>query len=164
MHRSGFRGPRKQQGAALYVALIFLVILALLGVTGMQVAAMQERMSSSYQATNIAFQRAEAAARAAEAIIRSDPASVRPDDECGGYDSVGYGTRQAIASQRSDAQDPPVRIVNIDACVPANDIGVYGGAPASEKVFSSYRITAYRGDRAGEPGSDAVVDTIFILP
>ena len=164
MHRSGFRAPRRQQGAALYVALIFLIIMALLGVTGMQVAAMQERMSSSYQATNIAFQRAEAAVRNAETIIRADPALVRLDEECGGYDAQRYGTQAAIASERADAQDPPARIVNIDACVPGNDIGVYGGAPASEKVFSTYRITAYRGDRAGGPSSDAVVDTIFILP
>ncbi|UHQ22183.1 PilX N-terminal domain-containing pilus assembly protein [Lysobacter sp. 5GHs7-4] len=164
MNRSGFHGPRKQRGAALYVALIFLVIMALLGVTGMQIAAMQERMSSSYQATNAAFQRAEAAARQAEAAIRSDPASVHPDDECGNYDPVGFGAQAAIASERSDAKDPLPRIVNIDACVPANDIGVYGGAPASEKVFSNFRVTVYRGDRAGQPNSDAVVDTIFILP
>lgn len=164
MSRSGFSAARQQRGAALYVALIFLVIMALLGVTGMQVAAMQERMSSSYQATNLAFQRAEAAARQAETVIRSDPASVRPDEDCGSYDAVRFGTLAAIASEKSDAEDPPPRIVNIDACVPANDIGVYGGAPASEKVFSSFRITTYRGDHASQPSSDAVVDTIFILP
>ena len=41
--------PSRQHGAVLYVALIMLILLALIGVVGMQVAGMQERMSSDYR-------------------------------------------------------------------------------------------------------------------
>ena len=50
----------RQEGAALYVALMILVLLALIGIVGMQVAGLQERMAANYLATNQAFQAAEA--------------------------------------------------------------------------------------------------------
>ncbi|HEY9255145.1 MAG TPA: PilX N-terminal domain-containing pilus assembly protein, partial [Stenotrophomonas sp.] len=62
-------GAGQQQGAVLYVALIMLVLLALIGVVGMQVASMQERMSANYLAANQAFQQAEAQVRGREAEI-----------------------------------------------------------------------------------------------
>src|SRR5690606_11554501 len=61
-HLSGAR----QQGAALYVALMMLILLALIGLVGMQVAGMQERMASAYRAANLAFQNAEAYVRQTE--------------------------------------------------------------------------------------------------
>ena len=54
---------RSQRGAVLYVALIILILLTLIGIVGMQVATMQERMSSNYLAANQAFQRAEGGVR-----------------------------------------------------------------------------------------------------
>lgn len=155
MSRSGFNGPRKQQGAALYVALIFLIILALLGITGMQVATMQERMSSNYLATNQAFQRAEDLARQGQA--QAD-ASARRED-CGQFDPAQYGVEASIAPPGTP--EPPVRVRNIGQCIGGGQLNI-GEFPASEKVFETYRITAYRADRAAEPSSDAVVDTIFI--
>ena len=155
MSRSGFNGPRKQQGAALYVALIFLIILALLGITGMQVATMQERMSANYLATNQAFQRAEDLAREAEGQVG---ASTRME-ECGVFDPAAFGTAASIAPAGSP--EPPARVRNIDQCIGGGQLNI-GEFPASEKVFVRYRITAYRADRAAEPSSDAVVDTIFI--
>lgn len=156
MSRSGFNGPRKQQGAALYVALIFLIILALLGITGMQVATMQERMSANYLATNVAFQRAEDLARQAETLVG---ASTRLEERCGGFDPAAFGTAASIAP--AGTPEPPARVRNIDQCIGGGQLNV-GEIPASEKVFVRYRITAYRADRAAEPSSDAVVDTIFI--
>ena len=63
--RRPFVAPARQQGAVLYVALIMLVLLALLGVIGMQVAGMQERMAAGYRATSMAFQNADLPARRA---------------------------------------------------------------------------------------------------
>ena len=37
----------RQEGAALYVALMILVLLALIGIVGMQVAGLQERMAAN---------------------------------------------------------------------------------------------------------------------
>ena len=43
-----------------------LVLLALIGIVALQVASLQERMSSNYQSTNLAFQNAEAGVRERE--------------------------------------------------------------------------------------------------
>ncbi|MDX1505651.1 MAG: PilX N-terminal domain-containing pilus assembly protein [Spongiibacter sp.] len=59
----------RQRGAALIVALIFMVILAVIGVSSMQTATMQERMSGNAKDASIAFQAAEAALRQAEARL-----------------------------------------------------------------------------------------------
>jgi type IV pilus assembly protein PilX len=61
--------PKKQQGAALFVALIFLLILTVLGVSSMSDTVMQGKMSAAIQDGNIALQGAETAVRAAEATI-----------------------------------------------------------------------------------------------
>ncbi|WP_251280312.1 pilus assembly PilX family protein, partial [Enterobacter hormaechei] len=64
-----FQGRTQQRGAVLYVALMLLILLSLIGVVGMQVASMQERMSSNYRAANVAFQASERAVRDAERSI-----------------------------------------------------------------------------------------------
>src|SRR5689334_22896401 len=61
--------PSKQRGAVLYVALIMLILMALIGVVGMQVTNLQERMSANYRGANLAFQLAEADARTVEVAI-----------------------------------------------------------------------------------------------
>lgn len=157
MNRSGFNSPRKQRGAALYVALIFLIILALLGVTGMQVATMQERMSANYLATNTAFQRTEELARQAEAEVG---ASTRLEENCGGFDPAAFGVQAAIDVAAGNPE-PPARVRKVEQCVGGGQVNI-GEFPPSEQVFQRYRITAYRSDRAADPTSDAVVDTIFI--
>ena len=43
------RFPGRQRGAVLYVALIMLLLLAMIGVVGLQVTGLQERMSSNYR-------------------------------------------------------------------------------------------------------------------
>lgn len=58
---------RDQQGAALIVALIFLVVITLLGLSSIRTAVQEERMTSNYLDRNLAFQAAEAALRAGEA-------------------------------------------------------------------------------------------------
>lgn len=64
------RPPRRfapaQRGLALIIALIFLLLMAMIGVTGMQTTTMQERMAGNARDRNLAFQAAEAALRVAE--------------------------------------------------------------------------------------------------
>lgn len=50
---------KMQKGAALFVALVFLLILTLLGLTSSNVSLMQERMAANVAEYNMAFQRAE---------------------------------------------------------------------------------------------------------
>jgi Tfp pilus assembly protein PilX len=51
----------KQTGAALFTALVFLLILTLIGVTAMRDSGLSERMSSNAQVSQMAYQAAESA-------------------------------------------------------------------------------------------------------
>lgn len=55
-----------QQGAVLVIALIMLLAMTLIGVTGLSSTTMQERMAGNMREVNIAFQAAEAALREGE--------------------------------------------------------------------------------------------------
>lgn len=79
-------GPhrRNERGASLLVALIFLVIMAMLGVTVANVTTMQERMAGHTRDRDLALQAAEAALRDAE--TRLQDASFRSS----GTDVIDY--------------------------------------------------------------------------
>lgn len=64
---------RHQRGASLLVALIFLVIMAMLGITAANVTSLQERMAGHTRDRDLALQAAEAALRDAEVRLE-DPA------------------------------------------------------------------------------------------
>ena len=54
------KGKRtKQQGIALIIALTFLLIMTLLGISGMKSSIMEERMAGNADDHNMAFQAAE---------------------------------------------------------------------------------------------------------
>lgn len=59
-----------QRGMVLVVSLIFLLLLTLIGVSSMQNATLQEKMSGSVQLRNESFQFAEAALRVAETAVQ----------------------------------------------------------------------------------------------
>jgi type IV pilus assembly protein PilX len=61
--------PARQQGVALIVALIFLAVLAILGVTIARNSSMEERMAGNTRDRDLAFQAAESALRDAQADL-----------------------------------------------------------------------------------------------
>lgn len=67
--------PRRQAGAALVVSLILLLVLTLIGVTGMRSASMEEKMAGNMRDRNVAFQAAESGVRTGEKWIadRTEP-------------------------------------------------------------------------------------------
>ncbi len=72
-------------GAALFVSLVFLFILTVIGLAGMQNTSLQEKMAGHLREHNLAFQAAESALREAEANLA---ASV-PIFDCS-FDNDGY--------------------------------------------------------------------------
>jgi type IV pilus assembly protein PilX len=66
--------PNKQQGLALIVSLIMLLIMTLLAVNSMQTTVLEEKMAGNYKNRNMAFQSAEAGLRAGEDYLRDTPA------------------------------------------------------------------------------------------
>ncbi|WP_296809831.1 PilX N-terminal domain-containing pilus assembly protein [Thiocapsa sp.] len=76
LNRSEDRGIRQQKGVVLVVALMFTLVMSIVGVTAMQSTIMQERMAGNARDRNLAFQAAEAALRAGEdASIGGGPAA-----------------------------------------------------------------------------------------
>lgn len=67
-----FFAMHRQRGAALFVAMIMLILLTLLAVAASQVSLLQERMSGSFRAQNLAFQRSEGAVAEGRDVAR-DP-------------------------------------------------------------------------------------------
>lgn len=63
----------RERGAVLIVALLFLVMLTLLGVTAMTSSTMEERMAGNARDNSVAFQAAEAALRDAKRDLDSYP-------------------------------------------------------------------------------------------
>jgi type IV pilus assembly protein PilX len=64
--------PGRQSGAVMAVTLIFLLILSMLGLSGMRGAQLQERMTGNQRDRNLALQAAEAALRDAERFLRDE--------------------------------------------------------------------------------------------
>jgi type IV pilus assembly protein PilX len=62
---------KSQSGVVLLISLIILVLLTLIGITGMQTTGLEEKMSGSMRDKNLAFQAAESALRDAEAYINT---------------------------------------------------------------------------------------------
>jgi len=149
--------PRAQRGAVLYVALIMLILLALLGIAGMQVTGMQERMAANYLRTNQAFQNAEADARGTETAIETKLASgdVYPASQevCSPtYDPLtwadGINTAKASYTRR------------IDKCFAAS--AITQGKRQNEETGNIYQVTALASDTATNASASAVIDTVFI--
>ena len=67
---AGHLGRKSQNGASLLVALVFLVILTMLGLMTFRVATQEERMAGNMRDRSVAFQAAEAALRDAENDVK----------------------------------------------------------------------------------------------
>jgi type IV pilus assembly protein PilX len=77
------RAPhRQQQGVALVVALILLVIMTLLGLGAMRTSTLEEKMAANTFDRSLSFQSTEAALRDAEAIIGAAPPTPAPGSGC----------------------------------------------------------------------------------
>jgi type IV pilus assembly protein PilX len=64
--------PARQSGMSLFPALMFLLVLAVLGVSALNSTVMQEKMVSNTKDANLAFQAAEAALRDAESDVEKN--------------------------------------------------------------------------------------------
>lgn len=65
--------PRGQQGVALVVVLILLLVMTLLGIASLRGTLVEERMSAATYDRGLGFQSAEAALREAEALVATRP-------------------------------------------------------------------------------------------
>jgi len=90
MKKTSTTSQKHQQGSALLVSLIILVVMTLLGLSGMRTSVMEEKMAGNMRDNELAFQAAEAALRDAEKLIQDNvisTASFDADGSDGFYDN-----------------------------------------------------------------------------
>ena len=134
-----------------------LVLLALIGIVALQVASLQERMSSNYQSTNMAFQNAEAGVRERELDCSTT--------QLLGRHQLRQPTfRRAIARPPSIHRHGPARprtYGSMDECFSSGGVDMTS-LPEEERTDQIYQITSYRRDRATNPTAEAVINTVYI--
>lgn len=149
--------PRAQRGAVLYVALIMLILLALIGIAGMQVTSMQERMAANYLRTNIAFQNAEDRARNVEdtiaATVEGGDTFAAAQEEC----SPTYDPHTWADGITANSAEYTRRI---DKCFASSSRVV--GRKQNEETGNIYQVTALSSDATTDASASAVIDTVFI--
>lgn len=168
--------PNRQSGAALIVALLFLLMMTVISTSSMRGSMMQERMSGHMRDRNLGFQSAEGALRAAERYLSATQFLPEFDGTGGLYpvnsinrpmwigdspsDGSGYAaypdTMPAVAAQ------PKYFIEKLNSVRPAGT-ETETGTPTAEIFF--YRVTAvgYGGavDSGGNPLTSVVLSTVF---
>jgi len=148
----------------LYVALMMLILLALIGIVGMQVAGLQERMAANYIGVNQAFQAAEADIRLRECYIEGvvnrtgDCAAGTADiqQRCDdGFDATNWAEQMATDVPQVDQ----VNLRSIGPCISGNTALDMGTGPVNEDPNPVFQVTVYATNDAGT--AHAAIDTIF---
>jgi type IV pilus assembly protein PilX len=94
--------PHRQQGVALVVALVLLLVVTVLGLASMRGTSLQERMSANMYDRSLAFQRSEAALRAAEEAITANwQITALNGQDCSGTNQCVNAASQAFTAGNS---------------------------------------------------------------
>jgi len=162
--------PQRQQGAVLYVALIMLIVIALLGVSAMQVATMQEKMSSNYVAAKEAFENTESVVKTAECYLAGrtnrtsttacNVAATQVEDICEtNFDATNWAKGKAMATPAADS----ISMRSIGKCISGQESTAMGReAERGGETNPVFQITAYAADDTANPSADASIDTIYM--
>lgn len=67
--------PSRQSGMILVFSLVFLLVMTLIGVAGMQNSSLEEKMAGNVRDRQLAFQAAESTLRAAESFLKTSSAT-----------------------------------------------------------------------------------------
>lgn len=158
----------RQTGSALFLSLVFLLLLTLLGVTAMESGTLEEKMAGNSRSRNVAFQAAESALRDAEWLIRRGAGVSEVDfldrfsDTCDGglcatdnpQDTFagGFwaGADWAGGSGLRELGDNRAELDNAGELTPALELIVPGDLPGVAQQ-PDYLIEANRGLYAGLP-------------
>jgi type IV pilus assembly protein PilX len=171
--------PRRQQGVALVVALVLLLVVTVIGLASMRGTSLQERMSANMYDRSLSFQRSEAALRAAEEAISAtwQIATLGGQDCTGGAACTNAGTTAFTAGGANWTNVASLHDVN-DALTPGTpqyhiqfmgtgsiesplgldenaDFGNYGNTYPPDNV-AYYRVTVRSSDPA-DSGDRAIV-------
>lgn len=160
---------QNQRGAALIMALVFLVILTILGVTAMSGASLEEKMAGNLKEQTVAFEAAETAVAAGEAALAALNEPPRPLP-AGWFDvtsgtpvwkthnwktdpSVSYSGLNYVNTQPKFIVEETARVLNGSLRLTTD----YSATTRAGKVY--YRITG-RGT-GGTDAAQSVVQSVY---
>jgi len=83
MDHQTFRKFQKQSGSVLVISLVVMLVLTILGVSGMKSSVLEEKMAGNMRDSQLAFQAAEATLREAEQYIEANVVSTAAFDTDG---------------------------------------------------------------------------------
>lgn len=165
----------RQTGTALIIALIFLLLMTLLGTSSMRTSTMQERMAGNMRDWNLGFQSAEAALREAEEWLLDQDVLPEFNDANGFYQinspdrpvwvgaaySPGNGYLNYPGNVDGVARQPRYYIERLTSIKPAGTSTEIG---PMEDIFY-FRVTAVgygaATDDGGEPLSAVVLSSVY---
>lgn len=166
----------RQEGAALILALVFLLLMTMLSTSSMRTATMQERMAGNTRDWNLGFQSAEAALRVAEEYLRDTVVLPEFNDASGFYQvnstdrpvwvgevkTDGEGFVSYPADLPGTAVRPRYYIEKLSSIRPAG-ASTETGTPVEEIFY--FRVTAigFGGaeDADGEPLTTVVLSSVY---
>lgn len=105
MMQAGFMRARRQNGMALMMSLVFMLLLSLIGLSSMQSATLQEKMAGSVVSRNQSFQDAESALRMGESAVLGggfqsqmceDPIRCAPPAESAVVATAGFNAQSGV--------------------------------------------------------------------
>jgi len=169
MMKKRIRPFNKQKGVVLVVSLIMLLLLTLIGITGVQVTSMEEKMAGNVRDQNIAFQAAESTLKEAETFILTQLSTGDATYNVGGgllsstqaepdffLAATWTGTNSVVTSD--GFRDYFVNNSGITIANPRyiiRRIGIVGSSP----VRTAFRITARA--QGISPGTQIILQEIF---
>lgn len=166
---------RRQQGVALVLALVFLLLLTLLGITALNTTALDEKMANNVRDRNLAFQSAESALSLAENWIYTQIGKpVFPNNSAGLYltanalsatenwDSVNWSGSNVVTYPNTPTASGSGALgkINTQPKYIIEDMGEVPESGGSLVMSSSYKskgTTVMRVTARGTGGTDAAV-------
>jgi type IV pilus assembly protein PilX len=159
----------RQQGVVLVVSLIMLLLMTLIGITGMQTTSLEEKMAGNMRDRNLAFQAAESALKAGETFLATTALAALPAFDCtnGFYPQSGTGCAAATPiwdNSNWDANDsqPYVGVLANLATNPRYIIEDMGSRNAGGVDLQVYRITAHA--TGGTLDAEVLLQSIYEIP
>lgn len=146
-----------QKGMALLISLVFLLLLTLIGVSSMQNATLQEKMTASLVLRNQSFQSAETVLRVGESAVQRIGYSL---PKCSGTRQCAPPTESSTVSAAGfNAISGVTWIASASGFYGVQNLGVSEGVV---NVPINTRVTLYRVTAVGIAGpSRSVVESIY---
>ncbi len=155
------RAPARQRGAALFVALMILVLMTLLALSASQVTGLQERMTGIYRADNLAFQAAEERLRREERDALNNPLSCDNAPKASvssGWISGSTATPASSVENLNNARSAYARGVDLRGSARS---GVASGPGSPNCLVYRFSTYAFDTDVAADRTSRAIVQSTY---